>query len=391
MPRPRRPYPAEFREEAVRLWRSVQKERSLREVAGELGVSMESLRGWVKRSDIDAGKARGLTTDEREELHRHRRESRVLREEREAAASLGRPTRPGEGLRVRRGTEGQPPRLHHVPPARCLPQRLLRLAVPPALAACHTRRHPDGIHQGGPRAKPRHVRGSRIHIELRLDHNIRCGRKRVARLMRAAGLEGCHRRRLRGLTRRDPGACGPRSRRAQLPGGGPGPAVDRRHHLRAHPQRVRLPRGRPRRLLPHGGGVVHPRGPHDPAGPRRRGHGDLSPEPGRRPRASLGSGLPVHLVGPRPPPARGRHPGFDGLGRRRLRQRHDGVVLRQPRCELLDRTQSRTKAEARLALFDYIERFYNRRRRHSSLGYLAPAEFERRAREADTDRITARA
>jgi transposase InsO family protein len=40
-----------------------------------------------------------------------------------------------------------------------------------------------------------------------------------------------------------------------------------------------------------------------------------------------------------------------------------------------------------LALFDYIERFYNRRR-HSSLGYLAPADFERRAREADTEAIT---
>jgi putative transposase len=43
----------------------------------------------------------------------------------------------------------------------------------------------------------------RVHIELRLDHDIRCGRKRVARLMRHAGLEGAHRRRRRGLTRRD--------------------------------------------------------------------------------------------------------------------------------------------------------------------------------------------
>jgi transposase len=92
----RRPYPAEFREEAVRLWRSVQKERSLREVASELGISMESLRGWVKRSDIDEGKAEGLTTDEREELARLRRENRVLREEREilkkAAAFFARET-----------------------------------------------------------------------------------------------------------------------------------------------------------------------------------------------------------------------------------------------------------------------------------------------------------
>jgi putative transposase len=46
----------------------------------------------------------------------------------------------------------------------------------------------------------------RIHAELRLDHGICVGRKRVARLMRTAGLTGCHRRRRRGLTRRDPAA-----------------------------------------------------------------------------------------------------------------------------------------------------------------------------------------
>ena len=49
----------------------------------------------------------------------------------------------------------------------------------------------------------------RVHVELRLDHDIRCGRKRVARLMRKAGIEGVHRRRRRGLTRRDLGAVPP--------------------------------------------------------------------------------------------------------------------------------------------------------------------------------------
>ena len=46
----------------------------------------------------------------------------------------------------------------------------------------------------------------RIHAELRLDHGVCVSRKRVARLMRTAGLQGCHRRRHRGLTRRDPHA-----------------------------------------------------------------------------------------------------------------------------------------------------------------------------------------
>jgi transposase InsO family protein len=45
-------------------------------------------------------------------------------------------------------------------------------------------------------------------------------------------------------------------------------------------------------------------------------------------------------------------------------------------CELLDRYSFRTPAEARRALFRYIEGWYNPRRRHSSLGYLSPARFE---------------
>jgi putative transposase len=46
-------------------------------------------------------------------------------------------------------------------------------------------------------------------------------------------------------------------------------------------------------------------------------------------------------------------------------------------CELLDRVRFRTQAEARIAIFDFIEGFYNPSRRHSSLGYVSPIEFER--------------
>ena len=45
-------------------------------------------------------------------------------------------------------------------------------------------------------------------------------------------------------------------------------------------------------------------------------------------------------------------------------------------CELLDRRRFRTQAEARIAVFEFIEGFYNPRRRHSSLGYLSPIKFE---------------
>ena len=46
-------------------------------------------------------------------------------------------------------------------------------------------------------------------------------------------------------------------------------------------------------------------------------------------------------------------------------------------CELLDRRRFKTQAEARMAVFEFIEGFYNPRRRHSSLGYLSPITFER--------------
>ena len=46
-------------------------------------------------------------------------------------------------------------------------------------------------------------------------------------------------------------------------------------------------------------------------------------------------------------------------------------------CELIDRHSFQSKAEARLALFTYIEGWYNPRRRHSALGYRSPLNFER--------------
>lgn len=54
-------------------------------------------------------------------------------------------------------------------------------------------------------------------------------------------------------------------------------------------------------------------------------------------------------------------------------------------CELIDRRSWPTKAEARMALFSYIEGWYNPRRRHSALGYRSPINFER-SHHDDTNR-----
>jgi transposase len=75
------PYSKEFRREAVQLLRT--SDRSVPELAKELGVSPQSLRNWARRRDVDEGRSEGLSSDERDELRRLRREVKVLAEERE--------------------------------------------------------------------------------------------------------------------------------------------------------------------------------------------------------------------------------------------------------------------------------------------------------------------
>ena len=81
MPKSRPPYPEEFRREAVALVRS--SGRSVPSIAKDLGISGQSLRNWVRQAEVDRGARHGLSSDEREELGRLRRENRVLAEERE--------------------------------------------------------------------------------------------------------------------------------------------------------------------------------------------------------------------------------------------------------------------------------------------------------------------
>ena len=133
MPRTRPLYPPEFKAEAVKLARS--SEKPLSELARDLGVSTGTLRNWLKQQHIDATKRDGLTTDEREELRRLRKENKVLKEEREVlrkALRLFSPERrrAAEGsadLLLHRDREGRSLHSAYVPGFESVSVGLLRL------------------------------------------------------------------------------------------------------------------------------------------------------------------------------------------------------------------------------------------------------------------------
>lgn len=93
--RPRRSFTAEYKAEVVALVR--QPGNSIASVSRDLDLTATAVGAWVKQADIDDGGRAGLTTEERAELARLRKENRVLREERDilkrATAFFARETR----------------------------------------------------------------------------------------------------------------------------------------------------------------------------------------------------------------------------------------------------------------------------------------------------------
>lgn len=74
-----RPHPPEFRQRAIELVRL--NEKPVTQIAADLGISDSCLRNWVKQADVDDGTRVGMSSDERDELVRLRRELRVAKME----------------------------------------------------------------------------------------------------------------------------------------------------------------------------------------------------------------------------------------------------------------------------------------------------------------------
>lgn len=84
MPKTRPPYPQEFREQIVALARAG---RSVQELAEEFEPSDQTIRNWIRQADLDDGLRKdGLTTAERDELRRLKKENRQLKQERDILA-----------------------------------------------------------------------------------------------------------------------------------------------------------------------------------------------------------------------------------------------------------------------------------------------------------------
>jgi putative transposase len=217
----------------------------------------------------------------------------------------------------------------------------------------------------------------RIHAELRYE-GIPCSRKRVARLLRLAGLQGCHRRKGPRTTRRSPEMA-------------PAPDLVKRDFVASAPDRLWVA---DITYIPTWAGFLYLAVVLDACS--RRVVGWAMAE-------HLRTELVIEAVEMalwQRRPAGVIHHSDQGsqytslaFGRR-LREAgmtasmgscgdcYDNAMAESffatLECELLARRSFPTRNAARLALFDYIEGFYNTHRRHSALEYLSPLAYERR-------------
>ncbi len=220
----------------------------------------------------------------------------------------------------------------------------------------------------------------RVHAELRSE-GLSVGRKRVARLMRVAGLVGVHRRRRTAVRVR------PAIRAATT-----APDLVRRDFRTTGPDRLWVA---DITYLPTGGGFLYLAAIVDAWSRRVVGWSMAAEQRSELVIAALDAALAAR----RPRPglihhsdrgtqytsiALGSRLGLAGIAASvgAPGTAYDNALAESffasLETELIDRSSWATHSEARAAVFDWIERFYNPVRRHSSLGQLSPAEYERR-------------
>ncbi|MFI6637458.1 IS3 family transposase [Nonomuraea fuscirosea] len=362
--------------------------RTPEELAKEFQPSAQSIRTWVRQADLDDGRRQdGLTSAEKDELARLRRENKILREEKEILRKAGGFLRAGDGsvemkyrlihaekdhhevsllARVlgvsRQGYYGWAARQRRGPSARARRDAELTEQI---------RRH----HQ----ASDEIYGAPRIHADLRELEGVRVGRKRVARLMRAAGLAGVSRRKGARTTVTDP-----RARSAS--------DLVRRNFSAEEPNRIWTA---DITYVPTWQGFVYLAVVLDVFS--RRIVGWAMAEHMRTELVTDALAMALHQ---RRPEAGVIHHSDKGgqytsiaFGQRceqagvrpstgRTGTCFDNAITESffasLECELIDRRTFRTRSEAERALFSYIEGFYNPRRRHSANGQVSPAEYERR-------------
>lgn len=159
-----RKYPPEFRRQMVELVRAGRKFADLEQ---EFGCTGWSIRQWVKQAERDAGRGDGgLTSEDRQELSRLRRENRQLKLEREilskAAARFLRKRAPRHrsALRIREGKPGPKSGGAHVPVAQSLQERVLRVGISAAVSTCASGYCADCTDPRYSSPLPRRVRGT---------------------------------------------------------------------------------------------------------------------------------------------------------------------------------------------------------------------------------------